>query len=266
MRQINFVRSLTVLTGLATVVFLAMPASAAPRGQSGGGRQTSSHPAPSGGGGSARPAPSGGGSSGGGSNGGGQSAPAPRAVPRGSDGTTNGTRDTSAGSGGTTPSTGSTGATASRPTSNRTAASGAVVGHTAAGTGGTTVLIPNGYYGGFYPWGWAGLGFGGYYAGYYGYYDPWIDGGGYYGQPYTTSCSDDGLLRLKVKPRDGMVYVDGFFAGIVDDFDGIFQHLHIEAGAHHVEIMADGYEPLEINVQIQRGRTVTYSGDLKKIQ
>jgi hypothetical protein len=266
MTQTNFVRtSLTILTGLAAVLFLAMPASAGPRGQSGGGRQTSSHPAPSGGGGSARPAPSGGGSSGG-SNGGGQSAPAPRAVPRGSDGTTSGTRDTSAGSGGATTSAGSTGATASRPTSNRTAASGAVVGHAAAGTAGTTVVVPNGYYGGFYPWGYAGLGFGGYYAGYYGYYDPWIDGGGYYGQPYTTSGYDDGLLRLKVKPRDGMVYVDGFFAGIVDDFDGIFQHLHIEAGAHHVEIMADGYEPLEINVQIQRGRTVTYSGDLKKIQ
>jgi len=270
MRQTNF--ALAVLKGLAVlaVLSLAIPASAAPRGHSSGGRQTSSRPAPSGGGGSARPAPSGGGS-----NGGGQSAPAPRAVPRGSDGTASGTRDTSGGSGGATASTGSTGATASRPTSNRTPASGAVVGHAAAGTAGTTVVVPNGYYGGFYPWGYAGLGFGGYYAGYYGYYDPWIDGGGYYpwidgggyyGQPYTTSGYDDGLLRLKVKPRDAMVYVDGSFAGIVDDFDGIFQHLHIEAGAHHIEIMADGYEPLEINVQIQRGRTVTYSGNLKKIQ
>jgi hypothetical protein len=262
MRQTNF--ALAVLKGLAVVAVLslAIPASAAPRGQSGGGRQTSSRPAPSGGGGSARPAPSGGSS--GGSNGGGQSAPAPRAVPRSSGGTTSGTSNTSGGSGsGTT----TTGATASRPTSNRTPASGAVVGHTApAAGGGSTIVVPNGYYGGFYPWGWAGLGFGGYYAGYYGYYDPWIDGGGYYGQPYTTSGDDDGLLRLKVKPRNGMVYVDGAFAGVVDDFDGIFQHLHIEAGAHHIEITADGYEPLEINVQIQRGRTVTYSGDLKKIQ
>jgi len=262
MRQTNFVRtSLAVLTGLAAVLFLAMPASAAPqRSQSGGGRPTSSHPAPSGGGGSARPAPSGGG---GGSNGGGQSAPAPQAVPGSSGGTTSGTRDASGGSSGATPA----GATASRPTSNRTGASGAVVGHAAAGTAGTTVVVPNGYYGGFYPWGYAGLGFGGYYAGYYGYYDPWLaGGGGYYGEPYTTSGYDDGLLRLKVKPRDGMVYVDGYFAGIVDDFDGIFQHLHIEPGAHHIEIMADGYEPLEINVQIQRNRTVTYSGDMKKTQ
>ncbi len=257
MRQTNF--ALAVLKGLAVlaVLSLAIPASAAPHGHSGGGRQTSSRPAPSGGGGSARPAPSGG-------SGGGQSAP--RAVPKSSGGTTSGTSDTSASSG-TTSTGGNTGATASRPTGNRTPTSGAPVGHAARPiNGGTTVVIPNGYYGGFYPWGWAGLGFGGYYAGYYGSYDPWIDGGGYYGQPYTTSGYDDGLLRLKVKPRDGMVYVDGAFAGVVDDFDGIFQHLHIEAGAHHIEIRADGYEPLEINVQIQRGRTVTYSGDLKKIQ
>jgi len=128
------------------------------------------------------------------------------------------------------------------------------------------VIIPNGYYGGFYPWGWAGLGFGGYYGGYYGYYDPWLDGGGYYGQSYVTSGYDDGMLRLKMKPRDGMVYVDGFFAGVVDDFDGVFQHLRIEAGPHHIEVRADGYEPLELDVQIQRGRQITYSGDLKRIQ
>jgi len=128
------------------------------------------------------------------------------------------------------------------------------------------VIIPNGYYGGFYPWGWAGLGFGGYYGGYYGYYDPWLDGGGYYGQPYVASGYDEGMLRLKVKPREGMVYVDGFFAGVVDDFDGVFQHLRIEAGPHHIEVRADGYEPLELDVQIQRGRQITYSGDLKRIQ
>jgi len=52
----------------------------------------------------------------------------------------------------------------------------------------------------------------------------------------------------------------------VDDFDGVFQHLRIEAGPHHIEVRADGYEPLELDVQIQRGRQITYSGDLKRIQ
>jgi PEGA domain len=124
-------------------------------------------------------------------------------------------------------------------------------------------VIPNGYYGGFYPWGYAGLGFGGYYAGYYGYYDPWGDDG-YYGPVYAPVGSGDAELRLKVKPRDAKVYVDGFYAGIVDDFDGVFQRLRLDAGPHHIEIRADGYEPLEFDVDARRNRTTTYRGELVK--
>ena len=41
----------------------------------------------------------------------------------------------------------------------------------------------------------------------------------------------DGSLRLKVKPREASVYVDGYFAGRVDDFDGMFQRLQDRIGA-----------------------------------
>src|SRR5262249_42752868 len=80
--------------------------------------------------------------------------------------------------------------------------------------GGTVLIVP-----GCYPWAYGGIGFGGY----YGFYDPgWYDpyppvyqsGGGY---------GYEGALRLKVKPREASVYVDGYFSGRVDDFDGIFQ-------------------------------------------
>lgn len=134
-------------------------------------------------------------------------------------------------------------------------------------------MVPSGYYGGFYPWGYAGLGFGGYFAGYYGYYDPWLYDdyyGGYDGYApapvYTPSGYGEGELRLKMKPREGQVFVDGYYAGLVDDFDGVFQRLHLDPGPHHIEVKADGYEPLELDVNVQRYRTVTYSGDLKKIQ
>jgi hypothetical protein len=141
------------------------------------------------------------------------------------------------------------------------------VGHAAAGApngSGGIVIIPNGYYGGFYPWGYAGLGFGGYFAGYYGYYDPWLYDG--YGPAYTPSGYDEGTLRLKVKPRDGLVYVDGYYAGRVDDFDGAFQRLHIDPGPHHLQIRADGYEPLDVDIDIRGNRDVSYSGELKKIE
>ena len=150
------------------------------------------------------------------------------------------------------------------------------------------MFVPTGYF----PFGFGGFGYGygygygydpyGYYGGYYGgYYDPLMDpygyGGGYSGMdPYggsypqggssSTYTKEQASLRLKIKPRDASVFVDGYYAGIVDDFDGIFQRLHIEAGAHRVEIRAPGYETLTFEVRLDPYHTTTYSGELKKIQ
>ncbi len=65
---------------------------------------------------------------------------------------------------------------------------------------------------------------------YGGYYDPWYGGYPTYPQSSYTS-SDEGSLKLKIKPRQAEVYVDGYFVGVVDDFDGIFQRLHVDSGA-----------------------------------
>ena len=136
------------------------------------------------------------------------------------------------------------------------------------------------YYGGGYgygygygPW-YAGYGFGlGYFYdpfGYYGYYSPYNDYGyssGYGSGRYNYDQGrPTGQLRLKVNPKHGQVYVDGYFAGEVDSFDGTFQRLSIEAGAHKVEIRAEGYETVTFDVMVTPGETVTYKGELKQIR
>ena len=73
-----------------------------------------------------------------------------------------------------------------------------------------------------------------------------------------------GALRIKVKPREAKVLVDGTFAGTVDDFDGNFQKLRLDEGAHKVELQADGFEPLRFDVLIVDGQTVTYKGKLRE--
>jgi len=250
MMRTNRTLSLVAITAAAGWLATAVPASAA--GRQGGGRPTSSRPPSGGGGGSARPS----GGSGGSSGGSGGSQPAPRAVPRDSGGSNGGS------SGGTSSGT------SSRPTSNRSPNAGTPAGRATppnAGGGPTTVIVRRGDYGGFYPWGYAGLGFGGYFAGYYGYYDPWLYDP-YYAPAYVPVGDDEGTLRLKVKPRDAMVYVDGYYAGRVDDFDGVFQRLHMDTGPHTIEIRADGYEPLTFNIDVRRYRSTTYSGELKKTE
>ena len=86
------------------------------------------------------------------------------------------------------------------------------------------------------------------------------------GNSYSTMPGEQASLRLKIKPRDASVFVDGYYVGIVDDFDGIFQRLHIEAGQHHIEVRAPGYETLTFEVRLDPTHTTSYTGELKKIQ
>lgn len=154
----------------------------------------------------------------------------------------------------------------SRSRGGRTPAGTAVARRDAPPSKDGPIIIDGGYNGGYYPWGYGGLGFGGYYGG---SYDPWYYGGYGYGYPSSSSSyystGYEGSLRVKVKPREASVYVDGYFAGRVDEFDGIFQRLHVESGPHRVEIRGDGYEPLTFEVRIQPGRTITYKGELKRL-
>ena len=62
------------------------------------------------------------------------------------------------------------------------------------------------------------------------------------------------------------MYVDGYYVGIIDDFDGIFQRLHLDSGPHRIEVRAAGFESLTFEVRITPEHTTAYQGELKKIQ
>ena len=100
-----------------------------------------------------------------------------------------------------------------------------------------------------YPYGYASpYGYG--YPGYYGY------SSGYYGGGHVRS--GHARLRILDAPRHAEVYVDGYYAGVVDDFDGVFQHLELQPGPHQIEVRAPGFEPLVFDMQALDGRTITY--------
>lgn len=118
----------------------------------------------------------------------------------------------------------------------------------------------------------------GYGFGYFGY-DPFLFGG--YHDPYASGYGQGvgssggygaghyqgvGALRLKVKPGNAQVHIDGYYVGVIDDFDGMFQRLQIEAGSHRVEVRAEGFEPVQFDVMVTPGETITYKGELKRIQ
>jgi hypothetical protein len=71
-----------------------------------------------------------------------------------------------------------------------------------------------------------------------------------------------GDIRLQVQPRNAAVYVDGYYAGVVDDFDGVFQRLTLEVGPHQIELDAPGLEPQFFDVYVDPARTVNIRTDL----
>ena len=66
-----------------------------------------------------------------------------------------------------------------------------------------------------------------------------------------------GGVRITGAPHDGQVYVDGYYAGIVDDFDGDNKHLNLTAGVHQVEIRVNGRQPVSFDVNVPPNQTVT---------
>jgi hypothetical protein len=105
-----------------------------------------------------------------------------------------------------------------------------------------------------YPYGSYGYGPG------YGYpyrsYGGYGYGGGYYGaRGYGGEVY--GSVRIQDAPRGAQVFADGYYAGIVDDFDGVFQRLDLESGPHQIEIRAPGFPPRQYDVNVPPGQTLT---------
>lgn len=125
---------------------------------------------------------------------------------------------------------------------------------------------PRYYYGGYgYPWYYGYYGYPGFYTGYYPYSWGIGFGLGYgygYGQypypyPYYYPVYDNtGSARLQVAPRNTQVYIDGYFVGVVDNFDGNLQRLHVTAGEHELQLYLEGHRTFTQKVLFPRGGTL----------
>jgi PEGA domain len=81
------------------------------------------------------------------------------------------------------------------------------------------------------------------------YHRPWLYDGwyGWGGGPYEPSAS----LRLQVEPKNTEVFIDGYYAGTVDDFDGFFQRLRVEPGEHDIQLYLEGHKIVRQKIYLQ---------------
>ena len=74
---------------------------------------------------------------------------------------------------------------------------------------------------------------------------------GRYPYGYGGVYDDRASVRVQVPQRHAEVYVDGYYAGIVDDFDGIFQRLHVEPGEHVIALFLPDHQTVSQQVYLQ---------------
>ena len=72
--------------------------------------------------------------------------------------------------------------------------------------------------------------------------------------PYRTAVHDSSV-RLEVTPQQAEIFVDGYYAGVVDDFDGMLQRLRAEPGHHEITLYHEGYRTARQSVYLVRDRT-----------
>jgi hypothetical protein len=114
----------------------------------------------------------------------------------------------------------------------------------------------------------AGGGF--YYANPFWYGYPWYPYAypiGPYPYPYPYGYSyaaPDSAVRLEVNPKEAEVYVDGYYAGVVDDFDGMFQRLRVSPGQHELILYRDGYRTAHQTMHLAADSTFKVRFNMEK--
>ena len=77
---------------------------------------------------------------------------------------------------------------------------------------------------------------------------------------YFPAFDNRADLRLRLAPEpaeEAAVYVDGFYAGVVDDFNGVFQALPLTAGGHSITLYLAGYQTIRRNIYLSPGSMFT---------
>ena len=100
------------------------------------------------------------------------------------------------------------------------------------------------------------------------YADPWDGQYGYPIRPYGYGYrryEPEASVRLEVKPKEAEVYVDGYYAGVVDDFDGTFQRLRVEPGEHEIELWLDGYRTVRRMVYLTLDNTFRVKYQMERL-
>jgi len=69
-------------------------------------------------------------------------------------------------------------------------------------------------------------------------------------------------IKLKITPERAAVFVDGEFAGTVNQFSGVGRAMLVSPGNHHIKIDLAGFRPFETDVTLAPKQKISIKADL----
>jgi hypothetical protein len=95
------------------------------------------------------------------------------------------------------------------------------------------------------------------------YYPWWDEGVAAPGASAAEEAVPTGTVWFDIEPRGvGEVYIDGYLAGTTMDVRG---SIPLDAGRHRIEVLAEGYEPVTVDVRVDAGGVVTLRRALRPV-
>jgi hypothetical protein len=88
---------------------------------------------------------------------------------------------------------------------------------------------------------------------------------GGYPYPAYRYAAPDASVRFDVKPKETMVYIDGYYAGLVDDYDGAFQRLRTAPGGHELTLYLEGYRTHSERVYLSVDNTLKFRHRMERL-
>jgi hypothetical protein len=86
-----------------------------------------------------------------------------------------------------------------------------------------------------------------------------------YAYPYPYALDAGASIRTEVLPKEAEVYVDGYYAGLAGDFDGVFKHLHVVPGGHAITLHLEGFRTVTENVYVRPDSTFKLTMTMERL-
>lgn len=86
-----------------------------------------------------------------------------------------------------------------------------------------------------------------------------------YPYAYYPVFDNRAVVRVIAAPKDAGVYVDGFYAGTVHDFNDWFQGLPVTPGGHQITLYLEGYRTVRQSLYVAPGSTVKLRETMERL-